>query len=201
VRAGLAKLIGSNPYCKVVGEASNGWYGLRLARELLPDVVLLDISMPGLNGLDACALIISKVPQTKVIILSMHSAPDLALRAASTGASGYVLKDSAPEELELALQCVMNGERFFSPRLGRGVETLLRQGAPGPGRELLSPREREVLQLIADCSSTREIARRLELSPKTVETHRMHIMRKLDIFNVAGLTRYAIRNGFIHMEA
>jgi DNA-binding NarL/FixJ family response regulator len=197
VRAGLAKIIAGYPDCEVVGEAADGYEAVNLARELVPDVVVLDISMPGLNGFDACEQILEHRPETHVIVLSMHTAEDFVRRAFGAGAKGYIIKHAAPEELEQAVRMVTQGGIFLSPRLADRIGERLRGGVPTAAKKELSARERQVLRLIAQGISTRGIAEQLHISVKTVETHRAHIMKGLDIDNVAGLTRYAIRIGLI----
>jgi two-component system, NarL family, response regulator NreC len=200
VRAGLIRIIASYPDCEVVGEAADGIEAVRLAREHAPDLVLLDITMPKRNGLDSCKEIVQGRPQTNIILLSMHKEEHIVLRGFDAGAKGYVVKNAAPEELEQAVRIVARGGTFISPLVtGRIVEDL-RRGVPQAPANELSARQRQVLQLIAEGSSTREIADRLYLSVKTVETHRAQIMRKLDIYDIAHLTRYAIRVGLIQPE-
>jgi DNA-binding NarL/FixJ family response regulator len=183
VRAGMVRLIESDPQCTVVAEASNGERALVLARELQPDIVFLDITMLGMNGLEACERIVTEVPETKVIMLSMHDNRQLVARALSVGASGYVVKDAAPEELKLAVTWVLSGNKFFSRQLA--IQPKVAQGLGGAS-SALSVREREVLTLITEGQSTQEIATRLGLTPETVETCRAEIMSKFDIFNIAG---------------
>ena len=197
VREGLRLLIGGFADCEVVGSAGDGREAVRLAQKLAPDVVLLDINMPELNGIDACRLILSEQPQARVVLLSMHPDEGYVLRGVEAGAKGYVLKDAAPEELEQALRQVERGGSFFSPQVTGAVMERLRGGAGKPPAITLSARQCEVLQLICEGHTNRGIAERLHISHKTVDTHRTQIMRKLDIHDVAGLTRYAMRAGLI----
>lgn len=201
MRAGLARLIASYPDCEVVGEAADGIEAVRIAREHAPDLVLLDITMPKRNGLDSCKEIVQGRPQTNIILLSMHKEEDFVLRGFEAGAKGYVVKDAAPEELEQAVRLVARGGTFISPLITGQIVEELRRGVLQAHANELSARQRQVLQLIAEGSSTREIADRLYLSVKTVETHRAQIMRKLEIHDVAGLTRYAIRIGLIQPQS
>jgi DNA-binding NarL/FixJ family response regulator len=202
VRAGLRKLLEALPDIEVVGEAGDGQAVLLLAEQLHPNLVLMDIAMPGLNGLEAAARLTKAHPQTRVLILSMYQNEDYVRQALRAGAAGYLLKDAAPVELELAIKALRRGETYLSPAVSKGVmsdyvQRLRGEAAPG---EALTPRQREVLQLIAEGRTTKEIARRLDLSVKTVETHRTQLMKQLDLHDVAGLVRYAIRTGLISSE-
>ena len=202
VRAGLRKLLESIPDLDVVGEASDGLALLDLAAELRPNLVLMDISMPGLNGLEATARLRKQWPETKVIILSMHQNEEYVRKALRQGASGYLLKDCAPLELDMAIKTVCDGETFLSPAVKKNVlndyvKRLRDEAQPG---DQLTPRQLEVLQLVAEGLSTKEIARRLDLSVKTVDTHRSTLMRLLDIHEVTGLVLYALRAGLIDAE-
>lgn len=202
VRAGLRKLLESLPDIEVVGEADDGQAVLTLAGQLHPHLVLMDIAMPGLNGLEAAARLTKLHPQTRVLILSMHQNEDYVRQALRAGAAGYLLKDAAPVELEHALKAVLRGQTYLSPAVSKGVMSDYVQrlrGEESPG-EALTPRQREVLQLVAEGKSTKEIARRLGLSVKTVETHRSQLMKQLDLHDVAALVRYAIRTGLISSE-
>ncbi|MBN8477841.1 MAG: response regulator transcription factor [Burkholderiales bacterium] len=198
VRAGLVNLVGDFEGFEVVGDAADGREALALARRVSPDIVLLDVSMPGLNGIDACARLMQEAPGAKVVLLSMHASGEYVLPGLKAGARAYVIKDAAPEELEQALRLVARGGTYLSPQVtGHVVEQWRRGGAAEPAGPALTVRHREVLQLIAEGRSTREIAGRLHLSIKTVESHRAEIMRRLDIHDVAGLTRYAMRIGLV----
>ena len=199
VRAGLRKLLESMPAVEVVGEAGDGLELLALAAKLQPNLVLMDIAMPGLNGLEATARVVKAMPDIRVLILSMHQDEEYVRQALRHGAVAYLLKDAAPMELELAVNAVLRGETYLSPAVSKGVVTDYVQrlrGEEQPG-ELLTPRQREVLQLIAEGQSTKEIARRLDLSVKTVESHRTQLMKQLDIHEVTGLVRYAMRAGLV----
>ena len=202
VRAGIRALLESLHGVTVVAEAGNGSEVLELARKHRPDVVLLDISMPGIGGLEASAQLKQELPEVRVVMLSMHANEEYVLQALRAGASGYMLKDSATAELDLALQAVMQGETYLSPPISKQVVEgyVQRVGAEQPAADHLTPRQRQVLQLIAEGLSTKEIAYRLELSVKTVETHRAQLMERLQIRDIAGLVKYAIRNGLVSSE-
>jgi DNA-binding NarL/FixJ family response regulator len=198
VRAGLVKLLESMPDIEVLGEANDGLQLLELAHALRPDLVLMDIAMPGLNGLETTARLLKAAPGTKVIILSMHQDEQYVRQALRVGTSGYLLKDSAPTELSLAIHAVARGDTYLSPAISRGVVSDYVTRLRNEDNQIaLTPRQREVLQLIAEGKSTKEIAQRLDLSVKTIDTHRTLLMKQLDIHEVAGLVRYALRAGLI----
>jgi DNA-binding NarL/FixJ family response regulator len=203
VRAGFRALLGRFPDVEVVGEASNGHEALRLIRELEPDLALVDISMPELNGLETTARAAKQCPRTRVIILSMHSDEEYVRQGLASGAAGYLLKNASEGELELAVRAVARGDKWLSPGVSRGViEAFARAADAQPGRSrVLTSRQREVLQLVAEGHSTKEIAGRLALSVKTVETHRAQVMQRLGIHSVQGLVRYAIRVGLVRTES
>jgi DNA-binding NarL/FixJ family response regulator len=198
VRAGIRSILEDVPGVEVVAEASDGPEALRLTAERAPDIVLLDIALPGMNGLDAAARLTRDHPKVKVVILSMHSNEEYVSQALRVGAAGYLLKDSTVPELELAIAAVKRGETYLSPAVSRHViEGYVRQaGADGP-LDALTPRQREVLRMIAEGRSTRDMAKALGVGVKTVETHRAHLMERLEIRDVAGLVRYAIRTGLV----
>ena len=203
VRAGLRKLLESIAGFEVVGEADDGLALLTLVQQQQPDLVLMDIGMPGLNGLEATARVMKDWPMTRVVILSMHQNEEDVRQALRHGAAAYLLKDAAPLELEQALQAVLRGDTYLSPAVSRGVlndyvSRLRKDEQPG---DTLTPRQREVLKLIAAGLSTKEIARSLDLSVKTVDTHRSQMMKQLDIHEVAGLVRYAMRVGLISSDS
>ena len=203
MRAGLRALLKEMQGVEVIGEAEDGAEALRLIGELYPDIALLDISMPGLNGLEVAARASKEHPRTRIIILSMHAYEEYVHRALVAGAAGYLLKNAEEGELELALRTVAHGQIWLSPAISRTVVDALSRGekrAPGPF-EILSARQREILQLIAEGRSSKEMARRLDLSVKTVESHRTELMDRLGIHGIAGLVRYAIRTGIVHPES
>lgn len=197
-RDGLHNLFLQQPEMEVVGQASDGVEGARLACELEPDVVLMDVTMPGLNGFEAARRIHEQCPRIRVLILSMHSDLRFVTESLHAGASGYLVKEAAFPQLVRAIRAAMDGQLVFSPKIS---EALARDYARRVGHDegsafvVLSAREREVLQLLAEGKSTREIAAELNVSIKTIETHRRQIMQKLDIHSVAELTKYAIREG------
>lgn len=199
VRAGFRSLLEMLGGIEVVGETGDGHEALRLMTELRPDISLLDISMPGLNGLEVTARAVARHVQTRIIILSMHAEQEYIQRAFRAGASGYLLKNAERRELEMAIQAVANAEAWVSPAISRTVIAHYKEGRE-EDTDALTPRQREILQLIAEGLSTKEIAYRLEVSIKTVETHRAQLMERLDIHNVAGLVRYAIRLGIVRAE-
>ena len=202
VRAGMRSLLNAMTQVRVVGEAASGEEALELALRERPDVVLMDIAMKGMSGLDAAARIRERHQEVRVVILSMHAGEEYVLKAMRAGAAGYLLKDAATGELELALRSVMRGESWFSPAVSRQVVEgyVQRVGGEAPA-EVLTARQREVLALVAAGKSTKEIAFDLKLSVKTVETHRAQIMERLGIRDVAGLVRYALRTGLISPDA
>jgi DNA-binding NarL/FixJ family response regulator len=196
VREGLRALIDKQPDMEIVGEARDGREAIRMAREQVPDVAILDVSMPGLNGVEATRRITRELPDIKVLGLSMHTERQFVGAVIDAGASGYLVKDCALEELIRAVRCVVNGQVYLSPSVaGVVVEGYRAKGHGESAFSALSLREREVLQLIAEGLSTKEIADHLNVSAKTVGTHREHIMTKLEIRSIAGLTKYAIREG------
>jgi len=198
VRAGMRSLLQDLPDVEVVAEAGDGAEALAAAERERPDVVLMDIAMKGMNGLEAAARLRERLPGVKVIILSMHTSEEYVLLALRAGAAAYLIKDSATSELELALKCVMRGETYLSPAISRQVvDGYVQRVGASAGPEPLTPRQREVLKRIAEGRSTKEIAFELNLSVKTVETHRAQIMERLGIRDVAGLVRYAIREGLV----
>jgi DNA-binding NarL/FixJ family response regulator len=205
VRGGLRMLIERSTRFEVVAEASDGREAAELARRLSPDIVVLDVSMPVLNGLDAIPLIRRDTPRARVIVLSMHAAEATVVAALRAGASGYVVKAEAADEIVAAVEAVADGRRYLSPQVGEHLRAVLARGADAVDAEAaalagLTQRQREVLQQIAEGRPTREIADRLCLSVKTVETHRAELMRRLGIHDVAGLTRLAIRAGLVSAE-
>jgi DNA-binding NarL/FixJ family response regulator len=206
VRAGIRSLLQSLEGVQVIAEASDGREALNLIRELHPDLVMMDISMPGMNGLEALRRVREEFRDIKVVILSMHADQDYIIQALMAGAAGYLLKDSPYDELERCLRTVERGETYFSPRLPKSAISEFKRrargrmpktGLEGSSFQRLSPREREVLQLIAEGHSTRDIARIMGISVKTADTHRTSLMKRLDIHDVAGLTRYAIQKGLV----
>ena len=201
VRAGLRALVSETADVEVVGEAEDGAEALRLMEELRPDVALVDISMPRLNGLEVVARASKDLPHTRIVILSMHAFEEYVSRALLAGAAGYLLKNAEKGELEQALRTVVRGQTWLSPAISKSVVSALAKGEKPRGPfEVLSARQREILQLIAEGRSTKEIAQQLDLSVKTVETHRAELMERLGIHGVAGLVRYAIRMGLVHPE-
>jgi len=204
VRAGIRSIIGTFDNAVVEAETGDGKEAYELVRRLEPDVVVLDIALPGLNGLEVAERI-SRLDgcRTRVLVLSMHAGPEYVARALQAGAAGYLFKDSAVDELTSALDAVMIGRRY----LGRGSDPAVVDGflSTRAGEDttlaVLTPRQREILQLIAEGASTREIAERLFVSVKTVETHRAQLMDRLGIRDVAGLVRFAIRVGLVSPDA
>jgi two-component system response regulator NreC len=185
----------------VVGEANNGREAVAMAEALKPDVVVMDIGMPSLNGIEAAREIRKTLPETQIVMLSMHSDEGYVLRALKAGAKAYLLKDSAEADLARAIRAAAVGKSFFSPAVGQVLledymRKLLRTGAED-SYELLSPREREILQLVAEGKSSKEIATLLNLSVYTVETHRAHVMEKLNLHGIPELILYAVRKGII----
>ena len=187
---------------EVVGETGDGREALRLVEKDPPDVILMDISMPGLNGLEATAHVVSEHPNVRVIMLSMHADEEYVLQALRAGAAGYLLKDSDAAELELAITAVVRGETYLSPQVSKHViaDYLRLVGDESGSHEQLTPRQREVLQLIAEGHTTKDIARILCVSERTAMTHRAQLMERLDIHDIAGLVRYAIRTGLVSSD-
>jgi two-component system, NarL family, nitrate/nitrite response regulator NarL len=201
VRKGLMSCLCQKPNVKVVGEAADGMEALEKARELKPDIAIMDINMPRMNGLEVTEMLRKECPEVKVLIVSMYNSREYVLRIIQAGARGCVLKEAPPEELLRAIETVNRGEAFFSPELAR---IALNQCVGGMAQSSpflqLSRREREVLALIAQGQSNKEIASSLDIGVRTIETHRERIMRKLNVHSVAGLTKIAIVNGLVSLE-
>ena len=201
VRRGIRALLEAVPGVRVVGEAGDGHAALELIERHRPDVALLDISMPGLTGLEVAVRAGKSSPDTKVIILSMHKGEMFVAKALRAGVSGYLLKDAADEELTLALAAVSRGDVYLSPTISRQVVEQFTRAASEPDPLAgLTPRQREVLQLVAEGKSSKEIAFLLDLSTKTVESHRAQIMERLGLHDVTALVRFAIRVGLVSPE-
>lgn len=200
LRDGICSLLKENPDMEIIGEAADGRTALGLVRELSPDLVIMDISMPDMNGIDATRRIHADHPQVKVMALSMHYDKHFVSEIFKAGASGYLLKDCAFDEMAHAIRVVMSDRTYINPQIASLVVESLVTGIPKSSHDalsLLTDREREVLQLIADGKSTKQIASDLNVSTKTVESHRRQVMGKLNIRNVAELTKYAIREGLV----
>jgi DNA-binding NarL/FixJ family response regulator len=200
LRRGLKNLLESAGGYKIVAEAADGRVALDLAMEIKPDVMVTEISLPSLNGINLAERVLDECPSIRILALSRYSSSGQVSQMLRAGARGYVLKDADPDELFSALGAVCQGQTFLSPNAATSLVEDYVSGGDGNGRSGLSPREREVLQLMAEGLSTKQIARKLFVSVKTVETHRRHIMQKLEIHSVAGLTKYAIREGLTTVE-
>lgn len=201
IRAGLRMVVDAQADLTVVGEAGDGREAVAMAESLKPDVVVMDIGMPTLNGIEAARQVREKLPDIQVVMLSMHADEGYVLRALKAGAKAYLLKDSAEADLARAIRAAAEGKSFFSPAVGRVlledyVRKLQRTGAED-SYDLLSPREREILQLVAEGKSSKEIAHLLNLSVYTVETHRARVMQKLNLRGIPELILYAVRKGII----
>ncbi len=201
MRTGLRALLERQPNLEVVGECENGRETVKLAASLRPDVVVMDVGMPILNGIEATKMIVSKHPTTAVVILSMHADESYVMRALKAGARGYLLKDSAADDLISAIQAVSQNKSFFAPKVSRILAEdyvrVLKQKGAVDSYDLLTDREREILQLLAEGKANKEVATSLNISPYTVETHRGHILQKLNLHNSAELVLYAVRKGII----
>ncbi|HEY3739034.1 MAG TPA: response regulator transcription factor [Bryobacteraceae bacterium] len=201
IRAGLRMVVEAQSDLKVIGEAADGREAVALAEKMKPDVAVMDIGMPSLNGIEACRQIRELLPDTQIVMLSMHSDEGYVLRALKAGAKAYLLKDSAEADLALAIRAAAAGKSFFSPAVGKVLlEDYMRKLQRTGGEDsydLLSPREREILQLVAEGNSSKDIADLLQLSVYTVETHRARVMQKLNLHSVPELILYAVRKGII----
>jgi len=203
MREGLRSLIEKQPGMEVVAESDNGRTALRLTRKLKPNVIVMDINMPDMNGIDATRQIVAEFPGVKVIAFSMHSDRRFVVEMLKAGVSGYLLKDAAFEELANAIRTVMDNRNYLCPKIAKTVLEDYKKHllATEPSAVVvLTAREREVLQLIAEGRTTKQIGDRLNVSVKTVETHRRNIMKKLDIYTIAELTKFAIRQGLTSID-
>ncbi len=199
VRAGIRKLLESLPGIEVVGETGDGRTAIELVETKHPDIVIMDIAMPVLNGLEAVARLSQDFPNVRVIILSMHTTEEYVLKALRSGAKGYLVKDAAMNELEVAVRAVANGRTYLSPSISNYVIDGYVHSTEEefPQLKTLTSRQREILQLIAEGYTTKEIANMLKVSTKTVESHRSRLMERAQVHDIAGLVRYAIRMGVI----
>jgi len=199
VRRGIGSWLGQRENLEVAGEAGDGYEAMKKARELKPDIILMDIDMPHMNGLAVTELLRKELPKIKVLILSMYSNVEYVLRIMQSGAYGYVLKQAPPDDLVHAIEVVYAGEAFFSPDVARIALNQFVRGGESPIALQLTSRECEVLARIAEGLSNREIASQLDIGVRTIETHRERIMRKLGIYHVAGLTKFAIARGLVSL--
>jgi len=202
VRAGMRSLLKDVAWVEVVAEAGTGREAVELVEKLRPQAVLMDIAMSGLNGLEAAERIIKSHPDCRVIILSMHSSKEYVMKALHIGVMGYLIKDAATSELEVALTAIARGQKYLSPAISTYLVEEYTALSPDHEQniESLTPRQREILQLIAEGRTTKEIASILNVSPKTAETHRTQLMERLNIHDIAGLVRYALRAGVVSPE-
>jgi RNA polymerase sigma factor (sigma-70 family) len=204
IREGLRVMLGNQPDMEVVGIASNGYEAIRLVDQKEPDVVVIDISMPELNGIEAISQMLPRHPNIKVIVLSIHETKPYVYRALKTGAKGYLIKETAGLEVVDAVREVYKGERYLSQRISDLLTDVSFRNLEGSIEvsplEQLSPREREILQLVAEGKTSQEIGERLSISPKTVDTYRSRLMRKIGVDDVAGLVKFAIQHGVISLE-
>jgi two-component system response regulator NreC len=204
-RQGIKKLLEEEQDLQVVGEAADGREVVKKATELKPDIILMDIAMANLNGLEATKQIKKVLPESKIIMLTMHKNEEYVLQSFQAGASGYILKEGAVEELVSAIRSIYADKSFLSPTVSKTlVDAYLRKMETGKTEtpfDLLTDREREVLQLIAEGFTNREVAKQLFISVKTVEAHRAHIMQKLNIHDIAKLVKYAIQKGLVDLNA
>lgn len=200
IRTGIRNLIGSNKDFQIVGESADGEDALRKARELVPDVVVIDISMPKLSGIEAAKRIRSELPSVKILVLTMHENPEYVYQILKSGASGYILKNAGKDEITEAIYAVTRGSKFFSPRISElMISEYVRQAERRDDQSAgatLTTREQEVLRLIAQGLNNQQIADKLFISPRTVDTHRTNIMQKLNIHDAANLVKYALENGY-----
>lgn len=202
-RRGIRALLESHPGWEVCAEAADGREAVNAAGRLKPDLVLLDIGMPSLNGLDATRQILAAEPDTRVLILTMHDSEQVVREVLAAGARGFLLKSDAGRDLVAAVEALQHNRTFFTTKVAQLVlEGYLRPDPDSerPLRSVLTPREREVIQLLAEGKTTKEVATTLNLSVKTAETHRTNLMRKLDLHSVVDLTLYAVRNGIVHVS-
>ena len=202
ILAGIRALLKEIEGVTIIAEANNGRDAVAIARAEKPNLVVMDISMRELNGIEATAQIRAELPATQVLILSMHTTEDFVRRALKAGAAGYLVKDSAPLELRMAIEAISRGEHYISSQVSRHLVSGLVDGAKQSQSsiDMLTPRQREILQMIAEGKSTKEIAYVLEVSVKTIETHRSALMERLGIRDVAGLVLYAVRNRLVSVD-
>lgn len=200
VRAGFKTLLSDLAEIEVVAETGDGRAVIELVEKHAPDLVLMDIAMPGLNGLDAAAQIHKTSPKTKIIILSMHGSETYVGRALRSGVSAYVLKGGSPDELKVAIKAVTQGAYYLSPAVSKTVIQEYLGAQTENELDRLTPRQREILQLLAEGKSNKEVARLLDLSVKTIDSHRSQIMARLEIHDITGLVRFAIHNGLVQSD-
>ena len=202
VRQGLRNLLETEPSFQVIAEADDGITGLELVQRVRPDVLIVDLMMPGLNGLDLIKQVLKHLPRLRIVVLSMQSADLYVVEALNCGAAGYVLKETGPSEIIHAIKTVVAGERYLSPKLAQRVlDTSTGKKKIADPYDSLTPREREILHLIVEGNTSAQIAGRLVLSPRTVELHRSRLMKKLDLHNQTDIFRYALERGILSTDS